>query len=222
MSGTEVGFYHLTRQPLDAVLPRLLEKAHAAGHRILVHCADAAQVKALDQHLWTYDDRSFLPHGVDHDDLSDGIAELRGRGERFAVLGGDLIATEIAEWLAGQGAAVALFCAEGWLAPQMAPPRRWRALHHLAAHGVAVHRGAQVQEIGADTVVFADAAGARAEKAADVVILATGRTADDRLATQLAGARAALHRIGDGAKPGYFDAAFTSAAELAAQIAEEE
>lgn len=65
MSATEVGFYHLTRQPLDAVLPRLLEKAYAAGHRILVHCADAAQVKALDQHLWTYDDRSFLPHGAD-------------------------------------------------------------------------------------------------------------------------------------------------------------
>ena len=60
---TEVGFYHLTRQPLDVVLPRLLEKAHAAGHRILVHCADAEQLKRLDQHLWTYDDASFLPHG---------------------------------------------------------------------------------------------------------------------------------------------------------------
>lgn len=62
---TDVGFYHLTRQPLDAVLPRLLEKAHAAGHRVLVHCADEAQVKALDQHLWTYDEGSFLPHGAD-------------------------------------------------------------------------------------------------------------------------------------------------------------
>ncbi len=62
---TEVGFYHLTRQPLNDVLPRLLEKAHAAGHRILIHCADDAQAKALDQHLWTYEDGSFLPHGVD-------------------------------------------------------------------------------------------------------------------------------------------------------------
>lgn len=60
---TDVGFYHLTQQPLDVVLPRLLEKAHAAGHRILVHCADAEQLKQLDQHLWTYDDASFLPHG---------------------------------------------------------------------------------------------------------------------------------------------------------------
>lgn len=65
MSTTDVGFYHLTQQPLDAVLPRLLEKAYAAGHRILVHCADAAQLRQLDQHLWTYEDASFLPHGSD-------------------------------------------------------------------------------------------------------------------------------------------------------------
>ena len=60
---TDVGFYHLTRQALEAMLPRLLEKAYAAGHRILVHCADAEQLKRLDQQLWTYDDASFLPHG---------------------------------------------------------------------------------------------------------------------------------------------------------------
>lgn len=63
MSTTEVGFYHLTRQPLEAVLPRLLEKAYAAGHRILVHCAGPEQLKRLDQQLWTYDEASFLPHG---------------------------------------------------------------------------------------------------------------------------------------------------------------
>ena len=65
MSTTDVGFYHLSRQPLEAVLPRLLEKAYAAGHRILVHCADAEQLKRLDQQLWTYDDASFLPHGCE-------------------------------------------------------------------------------------------------------------------------------------------------------------
>ena len=65
MSTTDVGFYHLTQQPLDAVLPRLLEKAYAAGHRILVHCANGEQLKQLDEHLWTYEDASFLPHGSD-------------------------------------------------------------------------------------------------------------------------------------------------------------
>lgn len=66
---TEVGFYHLTRQPLDAVLPRLLEKALDARHRILIHCADAEQLKRLDELLWTYDERSFLPHGSDYKEM---------------------------------------------------------------------------------------------------------------------------------------------------------
>jgi DNA polymerase III subunit chi len=66
---TDVGFYHLTRQPLETVLPRLLEKALEAKHRILVRCADADQLKRLDEHLWTYDDRSFLPHGCDCKEL---------------------------------------------------------------------------------------------------------------------------------------------------------
>ena len=59
----EIGFYHLTQQPLDAVLPRLLEKAYAAGHRIVVRAADAEQLRQIDQQLWMYEDGSFLPHG---------------------------------------------------------------------------------------------------------------------------------------------------------------
>ena len=58
----EIGFYHLTRRPLDAVLPRLLEKAHEAGNRIVVRAPDAMLAR-LDELLWTYDEGSFLPHG---------------------------------------------------------------------------------------------------------------------------------------------------------------
>ncbi len=61
---TELGFYQLSTRPLEVVLPKLLEKAYAAGHRVVVRCRDAAQVAMLDERLWTYDDRSFLPHGT--------------------------------------------------------------------------------------------------------------------------------------------------------------
>ena len=81
MSATEVGFYHLTRQPLDVVLPKLLEKAYAAGHRILVHCSDAEQLKRLDQQLWTYDEASFLPHGSD-DKALQPVLLTTSQGER--------------------------------------------------------------------------------------------------------------------------------------------
>jgi DNA polymerase-3 subunit chi len=58
----EIGFYQLEHRPLEAVLPRLIEKAHEAGHRIVIR-APEAMLARLDEVLWTYDEGSFLPHG---------------------------------------------------------------------------------------------------------------------------------------------------------------
>jgi len=61
---TRVGFYHLQRSPLEQALPRILEKALAAGHRVVVMAGSAERVAALDDLLWTYDSASWLPHGT--------------------------------------------------------------------------------------------------------------------------------------------------------------
>jgi len=60
---TEVGFYHLGATSLERALPRLLERALAEGHRVVVHAGSAERVAHLDGLLWTYNDASFLPHG---------------------------------------------------------------------------------------------------------------------------------------------------------------
>jgi len=60
---TDIGFYHLTRSPLEHALPKVLEKAHASGARVVVMAGSAERVDTLDQVLWTYDPASFLPHG---------------------------------------------------------------------------------------------------------------------------------------------------------------
>jgi DNA polymerase-3 subunit chi len=62
---SEVFFYHLQRQPLEAVLPRLLDKSRERGWRALVRVGSDERLSALDDHLWTYADESFLPHGSD-------------------------------------------------------------------------------------------------------------------------------------------------------------
>lgn len=62
---TEVHFYHLQRAPLDAALPKLLEKVLGAGARAMVRVPDAPLADHLDQVLWTYDRQSFLPHGTE-------------------------------------------------------------------------------------------------------------------------------------------------------------
>jgi DNA polymerase III subunit chi len=60
---TEIGFYHLLSTPLERALPKLLERAWAQGHRILVRAGSAERVQQLDALLWTYEEASFLPHG---------------------------------------------------------------------------------------------------------------------------------------------------------------
>jgi DNA polymerase-3 subunit chi len=61
---TEILFYHLQRQPLENVLPTLLEKSLARGWRVVVQAASEERAEALDGHLWTFRDDSFLPHGT--------------------------------------------------------------------------------------------------------------------------------------------------------------
>lgn len=59
-----VYFYHLTRAPLEAVLPMLLEKSVAAGWRVMVRGNDDNRLKWLDEKLWMGRDDGFLPHGL--------------------------------------------------------------------------------------------------------------------------------------------------------------
>ncbi|MEA2989340.1 MAG: polymerase subunit chi [Alphaproteobacteria bacterium] len=61
---TEILFYHLHRQPLERVLPTLLEKSLERGWRVVVQVASEERLDALDAHLWTYREDSFLPHGT--------------------------------------------------------------------------------------------------------------------------------------------------------------
>lgn len=68
---TEIRFYHLRTTALERALPQLLEKILARGDRAVVMAGSPERVAALDTALWTYDDRSFLPHGSKRD----GFAE---------------------------------------------------------------------------------------------------------------------------------------------------
>ncbi|MEP3438086.1 MAG: DNA polymerase III subunit chi [Hoeflea sp.] len=59
----EVLFYHLTESRLEEALPPLLEKSLDRGWRVSVHMGSEERCAALDTHLWTYREDSFLPHG---------------------------------------------------------------------------------------------------------------------------------------------------------------
>lgn len=69
----EVLFYHLERQPLEKVLPQLLEKTLERGWRACVQAGSEERIEALSSALWTWREESFLPHGT----ARDGNPELQ-------------------------------------------------------------------------------------------------------------------------------------------------
>lgn len=71
---TEIRFYHLTRRSLEDVLPVMLERTVVRDRRrAIVVAGSPERVEDLNAHLWTYNDRVFLPHGS----KTDGHAALQ-------------------------------------------------------------------------------------------------------------------------------------------------
>jgi DNA polymerase-3 subunit chi len=79
---TEILFYHLETQPLERVIPTLLEKTLERGWRAVVETTSRERAEALDALLWTFRDDSFLPHGVvgDHTDPRQPVLIVTGDG----------------------------------------------------------------------------------------------------------------------------------------------
>ena len=63
----EILFYHLQNTSLEQTLPTLLEKTRAKGWKAVVRASSSERLKSLDDHLWSYSDNGFLPHGLDSD-----------------------------------------------------------------------------------------------------------------------------------------------------------
>src|ERR1700728_431322 len=61
---TEILFYQLKGRTLEQVLPPLIQRSLERGWRVVVQASSDERVEALDAHLWTWRDDSFLPHGI--------------------------------------------------------------------------------------------------------------------------------------------------------------
>ncbi len=107
---TEIWFYHLQRQPLESVLPNLIEKSLEKGWRVAVQARSEERLDALDSWLWTYSDGSFLAHGRARDGdcelqpvyLTGGLENPNCAALRIFVEG-----AQLAPALAGEGATYA-------------------------------------------------------------------------------------------------------------------
>ncbi len=64
---TQVDFYLLqddSAQIRASFACRLADKAYRLGNRVYIHTASAEQTRQLDDLLWTFQQNSFVPHGI--------------------------------------------------------------------------------------------------------------------------------------------------------------
>jgi 2,4-dienoyl-CoA reductase (NADPH2) len=139
-------------------------------------------------------------------------------GARVAIVGGGLVGVELADFLSERGREVVVLEASGTFAAQMAPPRRWRALHRLRERGVDLRAQVRVEAIRDAGVTFIDADGGKHEAAVDSVILAAGTAANRGLAESVAALAPEVHAIGDCDGIGYIEGAILDGAIAAREI----
>ncbi len=74
-----VDFYVLSEETADARLRcacRLIEKATDLDHRVYVQTNSVDLSRRIDDLLWTYSDRTFLPHDVWNGETPDGLSKV--------------------------------------------------------------------------------------------------------------------------------------------------
>ncbi|MCC6623495.1 MAG: DNA polymerase III subunit chi [Deltaproteobacteria bacterium] len=71
-----VTFYDIAPDQVFALAAKLAQAAWDKDKRLIIRCADAHEAKALDDHLWTFRDESFVPHEVFGGALRDPRARI--------------------------------------------------------------------------------------------------------------------------------------------------
>ncbi|OMC18852.1 NADH oxidase [Mycobacterium sp. SP-6446] len=120
-------------------------------------------------------------------------------GRRVAIVGGDLVALELAEFLASRGRLVSVLEAGKDIAPEVGNKRKTEHMDRLDRLGVTVHVRANVERITTTAVVFTPSGGTRRQLPADSVVLAGTVEPDTALFDSLVAAMpgAEVHAAGD-------------------------
>lgn len=67
---TTIQFYHLLSTTPERAVPKLMEKALAGNHRVVMLLRDDDALKRMSDALWSADASGFLPHGGPKDGRS--------------------------------------------------------------------------------------------------------------------------------------------------------
>ena len=66
----EISFYKLTTLPIHKAAPKLIEKIYYSKQRLVVISETESMMKTLDDGLWVYSTKHFIPHATFADEHS--------------------------------------------------------------------------------------------------------------------------------------------------------
>lgn len=135
-------------------------------------------------------------------------------GKRVAIVGGDLAAIELAEFLANRGRRVSLLDAEEQIAPEIGPKRRLEHELRLERLMVSINCGIHLESIAANKLHYTGN-GKSVVLEVDSIVLPGEPVADTRLLEGLQAAGFSCHAIGDCTGLGLIVKATSEAAQLA-------
>lgn len=139
-------------------------------------------------------------------------------GRRIAILGGELVGLELAEFLVERGRAVSVVGEAVKFGAGLQLVRRMRLIAELREQGVAMHPGARDIVIERKALTFTATDGKPVRVPADHIIVATGARGDSALANRLRWAGHDVVEIGDGPGIGYIEGAIRGAAQAVAAM----
>jgi 2,4-dienoyl-CoA reductase-like NADH-dependent reductase (Old Yellow Enzyme family)/NADPH-dependent 2,4-dienoyl-CoA reductase/sulfur reductase-like enzyme len=121
-------------------------------------------------------------------------------GKNVVILGGGLVACELAWFLVQRGRKVIVLESGGQIAAEMALPLKWLLLDRLAKAGVEILTNVEIKGIEERTVTFEKGEGTMRTIRADSVVDARGIKPDAALAEALKGKAREVYAIGDCSK----------------------
>jgi 2,4-dienoyl-CoA reductase (NADPH2) len=139
-------------------------------------------------------------------------------GRRVAVIGADLAAIELAEFLARRGRRVSVLETGEGIAPEVGPKRRAEHMQRLDRRGVRLNTGVEIERIAPGGVLLRRARGAPALVEADSIVVAGSVEPDTQLLESLRGRVPELHAVGDCTGLGLIRKATEQAARVACAL----
>lgn len=139
-------------------------------------------------------------------------------GKHVVMIGGGLVAVELAEFLAERGRKVTVLEEGGQFGSGLMMVRRWRNLADCRALGVDLIAHARVVRIDTQSVTYVNESHQERSIRTDQVIVTSGAEANPGLVEQLRGMVGEVHSIGDCNGVGYIDGAVHAGFDLAMRL----